>query len=83
MAIQEENFYTITGERIDRTTLVQKMIDYFNDKYPNTQITDFNEGSEIRNLLEAIAVDIYHLESNNNDIWRACFLRGRRIVSFL
>ena len=74
MPIQEENFYTITGELIDRTTLVQKMIDYFNDKYPDSQITDFNEGSEIRNFLEAIAVDIYHLESNQNDVWRACFI---------
>ena len=74
MADLEENFYTITGEKIDRTALVQKMIDYYNEKYPDSQITDFNEGSEIRNLLEAIAVDIYHLESNNNDVWRACFL---------
>ena len=74
MAEMEENFYSITGEKIDRTTLVQKMIDYYNEKYPDSQITDYNEGSEIRNLLEAIAVDLYHLESNNNDIWRACFL---------
>lgn len=72
--VEEENFYTITGEKIDRTTLVQKMINYYNEKYPDSQITDFNEGSEIRNLLEAIAVDLYHLESNNNDVWRACFL---------
>lgn len=70
----EENFYTITGEKIDRTTLVQKMINYYNEKYPNSQITDFNEGSEIRNLLEAIAVDIYHLEQNDNNLLKACFI---------
>lgn len=70
----EENFYTITGEKIDRSVIVQKMINYFNEKYPDTQITDFNEGSEIRNLLEAIAVDIYHLEANDNNLLKACFI---------
>ena len=38
------------------------MIDFFNAKYPDSQITDFNEGSEIRNILESIACDIFHLE---------------------
>lgn len=70
----EENFYTITGEKIDRKVLVQKMIDGFNEKYPNSQITDFNEGSQIRNTLEGISVDIYHLEKNDTNLLRACFL---------
>ena len=61
MVLGEESFYTIDGAEVNRGTLVQRMIDYYNSKYPDTQITDFNEGSEIRNLLESIAVDIYHL----------------------
>lgn len=74
MALGDESFYTIDGREINRGVLVQQMIDYYNEKYPDTQITDFNEGSEIRNLLEAIAVDIYHLEADNQNILRACFL---------
>lgn len=74
MALGDESFYTIDGREINRGVLVQQMIDYYNDKYPDTQITDFNEGSEIRNLLESLAVDIYHLESDNQNILRACFL---------
>ena len=74
MALGDESFYTILGEEVNRSTLVQKMIDYFNNKYPNTQITDFNEGSEIRNILESIAADVYHVESSDQDILRAVFL---------
>lgn len=74
MVLGEESFYTIDGAEVNRGTLVQRMIDYYNSKYPDTQITDFNEGSEIRNLLESIAVDIYHMELDNQNILRACFL---------
>ena len=74
MALGDEKFYTLDGQEIDRSVLVQKMIDYFNGKYPNTSITDFNEGSEIRNLLEAIAVAIFHLEVDNQQILAASFL---------
>lgn len=69
-----EAFYTITGEALDRENFVQMMIDSFNEKYPDSEITDFNEGSEIRNLLEAIATDIYHLEKNDQQILQVCFL---------
>ena len=74
MVVTEEEFYTITGEKINRQKLVQRMIDYFNEKYPDTQITDFNEGSEIRDIMESFAVDIYHMEKNDTDLLRACFL---------
>ena len=74
MIIGDQAFYTLEGEKIDRSVLVQKMIDYFNQKYGDTNITDFNEGSEIRNILEAIAVDIYHMELNDQAILTAAFL---------
>lgn len=70
----DESFYNMEGLEINRGILVQKMIDFYNLKYPDSKITDFNEGSEIRNLLESIAVDIYHLENDNQVILRACFL---------
>ena len=74
MPLGDESFYSVYGEEINRSVLVQQMIDYFNSKYPDSQITDFNEGSEIRNLLESLACDIFHLELDNQDIIRACFL---------
>lgn len=74
MALGDESFTSITGEEISRAVLVQLMIDLFNKKYPDTDITDFNEGSQIRNILESQAVDIFHLERNDQNILRACFL---------
>lgn len=68
------SFYSLNGEEVSRETLVQHMIDYYNNKYPNVGITDFNEGSEVRNLLESIATDIFHMEMDNQLILRACFL---------
>ena len=70
----DTSFTTVTGEEISRTIIVQNMIDFYNEKYPNAYITDFNEGSEIRNILEAIACDVFHLELNDQNILRACFL---------
>lgn len=74
MAFGDEGFYAIDGKYINRDLLVQYMINYYNEKYPESQITDFNEGSEIRNLLEALAVDIYHMELNDQQILTASFL---------
>lgn len=74
MALGDEEFYTLDGQKVDRDVLVQKMIDLFNEKYPDTNITDFNEGSEIRNILEAIAVDVFHMELNDQTILTAAFL---------
>ena len=67
-------FYDVGGFHVTRDFILQMMINYFNNKYPDSQITDFNEGSEIRNLLESISVDIYHLESQENSLLRQAFL---------
>lgn len=69
-----EEFYNIIGDKVTPEYLVQRMINYFNDKYPETEITDFNEGSEIRNLLESISRDIYHLEFQENNLLKEAFL---------
>ena len=74
MVLGDEHFYTIDGQKIDRSVLVQDMIDFFNEKYPDSQITDFNEGSVIRNIEESIACDIFHLELTNNQNLRVAFL---------
>lgn len=74
MSYDTDEFYTIDGMKVTRPYLVQKMIDYYNEKYPNTQITDFNEGSEIRNLLESISADIFHKEYHENLQLKEAFL---------
>ena len=74
MALGDEEFYTVDGQRIDRSVLVQHMIDLFNQKYGDTDITDFNEGSEIRNILEALACNIFHMELNDMQLLRIAFL---------
>ena len=76
MPIEEETFYNVLGEEISRTTLVQQMIDYYQLKLEigETRITDFNEGSEIRNLLEAIAVDHYAIMEDQNELSKIAFV---------
>ena len=74
MSEQDGGFYDVSGFKITIPFLVQKMINYYNNKYDLESITDFNEGSQIRNLLESIAVDIYHLEANDNSLLREAFL---------
>lgn len=74
MAQIDNGYYDVIGSYIDRKFLLQLMIDYYNDKYPDAQITDFNEGSQIRNLLETFSTDIYHLEFQENSLLRQAFL---------
>lgn len=72
--MSNEEFYMVNGDKITREYLVQLMIDEFNKKYSNADITDFNEGSVIRNILESLGADIYHLEYNDNLLLREAFL---------
>ena len=67
-SLNDESFYNILGEEISRNGLVQQMINFYGLllEVGETRITDFNEGSEIRNFLETIAVDHYvRLEDQN------------------
>ena len=43
-----EGFYTVNDEFITREKIVKQMIQFYYDN-TNTRVTDFNEGSEIRN----------------------------------
>ena len=76
MAIDEETFYTITGEEINRSNLVNQMIALYALKIEvgETRVTDFNEGSEIRNLLEAIAVPVYFMMEDDNELAKIAFV---------
>lgn len=74
MVMGDTSFTTVTGEEISRTNIIQNMIDFYNEKYPNAFITDFNEGSVIRNILESFAVEEYHILRVDNDINKVAFI---------
>lgn len=76
MAVDDVSFYNIFGEEINRGYLVSQMIDFYALKLDvgETRVTDFNEGSEIRNLLEAFAVDLYILLEGENELTSLGFI---------
>ena len=51
----------ITGERISPAVLVEKMIEHLQELVDSgeSQITDVNVGSEMRNILESMAMSMY------------------------
>lgn len=76
MAIDDVSFYTVTGEEISREYLVDQMISYYGLKLEagETKVTDFNEGSEIRNILESIAVNSYIIMEDKNELTKIAFV---------
>ena len=76
MAVDDVIFYNVLGEQISRSILVQQMIDFYTLKLNvgETRVTDFNEGSEIRNLLEAFAVDLYGLMEEVDEVTKIAFV---------
>ena len=77
MAIDEDVLYTVTGEEVTRSSIVNEMISYYMLKLEvgETKVTDFNEGSEIRNLLEAFAVDGWAIRENQNELTKIAFIQ--------
>ena len=76
MAVDDESFYNIIGEEISRGNIVNEMINFYSmlREVGDTVVTDFNEGSEIRNLLEAIAVVIYWLLEDADESSKTAFV---------
>ena len=76
MAIEEVSFYNIIGEEVNLSNLVLQMIGYYELKREvgETAVTDFNEGSEIRNLLEAVAVMSYAILEDENEAGKLPFI---------
>lgn len=58
-----DSFYSVKGNEISKEAIVAEFI----NNYKGT-LTDFNEGSEIRNLIEAFAVYAMGLEERMNDL---------------
>jgi len=59
----DDEFTTIDGLKIKRSEIVQRMVDYYKTAFNegNTQITDFNVGSEARNIIESVSIPTYEL----------------------
>ncbi len=76
MAVDDESFYNIIGEEISRENILTEMINFYGllREVGDTLVTDFNEGSEIRNLLEAIAVVIYWLMEGEDESSKTAFV---------
>ena len=76
MALEEVTFYNIVGEEVNLSNLVSQMIDYYDQKREvgETKLTDFNEGSEIRNILEAAAVLAYAILEDENEAGKLPFI---------
>ena len=76
MALNEVSFYNTNGDEISLSNIVNQMINYYNMKHEvgETVITDFNEGSEIRNLLEAFAIGIYALLEEQHEATKIAFI---------
>ena len=76
MAISDESFINAIGDEISRANLVQQMINFYQLmlEVGQTRVTDFNEGSEIRNLLESVAVDHYSIMEQENEQTKIAFI---------
>lgn len=60
--IRMDSFYDVKGNEISKDNIVTEFINNYKGN-----LTDFNDGSEIRNLLEAFAVYAMGLEERLND----------------
>ena len=76
MALTEVSFYNTNGDEVNLSNIVAQMINYYQLKLEvgETAVTDFNEGSEIRNLLEAFAIGIYALLEEQHEATRIAFI---------
>ena len=76
MALEEVSFYNTNGDEINLTNLVDQMINFYELKSEvgETRLTDFNEGSEIRNLLEAFAILGYAIMEEQSEATRIAFI---------
>ncbi len=76
MALEEVSFINLIGDEVNLSNLVSQMINYYDLKLDvgETRITDFNEGSEIRNLLEAFAVLCYAILEDETEASKLPFI---------
>lgn len=76
MALDYISFYNTNGEEVSVPNLVNQMINLYDLKREigETRLTDFNEGSEIRNILEAFAILEYARLEEEHEATRISFI---------
>lgn len=76
LPIEEDVFYDVNGYEVSRANLVQQKIQFYEEKLEvgETKVSDFTEGSEIRNLLEDISIDTYNIMENQNELTKIGFV---------
>ena len=76
MALDYISFINMVGDEVSVPNLVAQMINLFDLKLEvgETRITDFNEGSEIRNLLEAFALLSFAVLEDENEATKLPFI---------
>lgn len=76
MALDYVSFVNMLGDVVSVPNLVAQMIDLYTQKLEvgETRITDFNEGSEIRNTLEAYALLAFAVLEDENEATKLPFI---------
>lgn len=76
IVLNEVSFYNTNGDEIKLSNLVNQIINFYALKREvgETELTDFNEGSEIRNLIEAFAVLEYARLEEEHENTRIAFI---------
>ena len=76
MALEEITFVNTNGDEINLSNIVNQMINFYllKQEVGESQLTDFNEGSVIRNLLEAFAIPIYAYLEEQHEATQIAFI---------
>ena len=70
------SFYNINNELVSQESILEDLISYYNELHDagKTKVTDFNEGSEVRTLLEVLSHLGYNLLEEANNTLRNHFI---------
>ncbi|MBR1748853.1 MAG: baseplate J/gp47 family protein [Bacilli bacterium] len=76
MALDEVSFYNLVGDEVSPLNLLMQMIDLYEQKREvgETKLTDFNEGSVIRNIIEGCCVLAYAVLEDETEASKLPFI---------
>ena len=76
MALDDVSFYNLVGDEVSPLNLLLQMIDLYDKKREvgETKLTDFNEGSVIRNIIEGCCVLAYAILEDETEASKLPFI---------
>lgn len=76
MALDEISFYNLVGDEVSPLNLLSQMIDLYGEKLEigESKLTDFNEGSVIRNILEGCCILAYAVLEDETEASKLPFI---------